>query len=130
MNPKNHLSLPLSKQLAHLFLESEWWSFDYDNEVINKFEKDTAKLKTMIPRPQLHDVLEVLPKVILKNSLSNRLFLNLRIDPHHNFWISGYSVGIYFYVASKQLDKSPVQAAGKLAVWCVKNNYLPKKGLK
>jgi len=126
MTPSNHLSLDLSIKLSHLFSECEgfwivWPSGEPELVQNNRMVaiESASIFKGIYPAPQLHDVITIMPNTIHDDEF--------RFDLHkscHMYIFRYYSDckgAIRLYS-----DIFPIQAAGKLAVWCVENGHLPK----
>jgi len=129
MNPSNHLSLPLSKQLSHLFSEIDLhWVNAYKKNhefyetgwlIEHKRILSDGFIREHYPASQLHDVLEVLPDLKDLRNKYGRVVMRRFLSRKR--WSACYERMVLYFI-----DPLPVEAAGKLAVWCVENKHLPK----
>lgn len=72
-----------------------------------------------IAAPQLHDLLEELPYKISIGTANIFFKMDIFEDNYH---IGYYEFGEYPW--GEQINENPHDAAAKLLIWCVKNNYI------
>ena len=136
----NCVSIEVAKELYEL-----GWRrvgiFVYDNEEKteniqgNQYFKGEYKLKELrdikrmhediIPAPQLHEILDLLPYIIKKDDGAKYSFYYLHMDEEMDKrYRFVYENIIYGLFGRSDWNENPHDAAAKLLIWCIKNKFV------
>lgn len=116
----NTVSLEVAKELFEIGWRKECGFFYFKEEIYTSELWDRRETNgEYIEAPQLHEILDSLPYKISIEAAN--VFFKMEI------FEDDYRIGYYEfdqYPWGEQISENPHDAAAKLLIWCVKNNYV------
>lgn len=113
------VSLELAKELFELGWKKKTYFALVKIASVYTIQRSDMPFDDVIPAPQLHEILDVLPYKISIGTAN--VFFKMEI------FEDDYRIGYYEfneYPWGEQISENPHDAAAQLLIWCVKNNFV------